>query len=183
MQGKMIPVLDTIVRMVFQCLKYRIRVSGYILGSTDGLLEDWGLWLRGCFGGLLDGGSLHRWSHFRSFVEIPVTEHVFPSIKILTTNERGNRVVVGFLVAFLSIGTAEFFSADITGIGLRRIYKGFHVAGEIALLRKLFPTFVTHVLLKRYNRNIRYVWVKSSIFLYSCFELWSSFLFVQCIYI
>jgi hypothetical protein len=34
------------VRMVFQCLKYRIRVSGSsgnILGSTDGLLEDWGL--------------------------------------------------------------------------------------------------------------------------------------------
>jgi hypothetical protein len=34
------------VRMVFQCLRYRIRVSGSsgnILGSTDGLLEDWGL--------------------------------------------------------------------------------------------------------------------------------------------
>ena len=39
------------------------------------------------------------------------------------------------------------------------------MAGEIVLLRKLFPTFVTHVLLKRYNRNMRYVWVKSSIFL------------------
>ena len=46
------------VRMVFQCLKYRTRVSGSsgnILGSTDGLLEDWGLSLRSCFGGLLDG--------------------------------------------------------------------------------------------------------------------------------
>jgi hypothetical protein len=40
-----------------------------------------------------------------------------------------------------------------------------YMADEVALLRKLFPTFVTHVLLKRYNRNIRYVWVKSSIFL------------------
>ena len=53
-----------------------------------------------------------------SFVESPVTEHVFPSIKKLTTNGTGNRVVVGFLVAFLSIGTAEFFSADVAGIGL-----------------------------------------------------------------
>ena len=94
-----------------------------------------------------------------------MTEHVFISIKILTTNGTGNRVVVGFLVAFLSIGTAEFFSADVTGIGLRRIYMGFHVAGETALLRKLFPTFVTHVLLKRYNRNICYVWVKSYYFI------------------
>jgi hypothetical protein len=57
-------------------------------------------------------------SHFRSFVESPVTEHAFPSITILTTNGTGNRVVVGFLVAFLSIGTAEFFSADVAGIGL-----------------------------------------------------------------
>ena len=97
----------------------------------------------------MDGGSLHRWSHFRSFVESPVTEHAFPPIKILTTNWTGNRVVVGFLVAFLSIGTAEFFSADVAGIGLRRLDVGFHVAGEIALLRKLFPTFVTHVILKR----------------------------------
>ena len=100
-----------------------------------------------------------------------MTEHAFPSIKISTTNGTGDRVVVGFLVAFLSIGTAEFFSADVTGIGLWRIYMGFHVAGETALLRKLFPTFVTHALLKRYNRNIRYVWVKSSIFFYSCFEI------------
>jgi hypothetical protein len=45
---------------------------------------------------------------------------------------------------------------------------GFHVAGETALLRKMFPTFVTHVLLKRYNRNIRYVCVKSSILFYVC---------------
>jgi DNA-directed RNA polymerase subunit RPC12/RpoP len=57
------------------------------------------------------------------------------------------------------------------------------VSGEVALLRKLFPTFVTHVLLKRYNRNIRYVWVKSSILFYSCFEILSSLLFVWCIYI
>jgi hypothetical protein len=82
----------------------------------------------------------------------------FPSIKISTTNGAGDRVVVGFLVAFLSIGTAEFFSADVAGIGLRRIYMGFQVSSEVALLLKLFPTFVTHVLLKRYIRNIRYVW-------------------------
>ena len=53
-----------------------------------------------------------------SFVESPVTEHAFPSIKILTTNGTGDRVVVGFLVAFPSIGTAEFLSADVAGIGL-----------------------------------------------------------------
>jgi len=81
-------------------------------------------------------------------VQSPVTEHAFPSIKILTTNETGNRVVVGLLVAFLTIGTAEFFSADVAGIGLRRLDVGFHVSSEIALLRKLLPTFVTHVLLK-----------------------------------
>jgi hypothetical protein len=104
-------------------------------------------------------------------VESPVTEHVFPSIKILTTNGTGNRVVVGFLVAFSVVYLLKFFSADVTGIGLRRIYMGFHVAVEVALLRKLFPTFVTHVLLKRYNRNIRYAWVKSSILFYSCFEI------------
>jgi hypothetical protein len=52
-------------------------------------------------------------------------------------------------VAFLIIGTAEFFSADVAGIGLRRLDVGLHVSSEIALLRKLFPTFVAHVLLKR----------------------------------
>jgi hypothetical protein len=67
-----------------------------------------------------------------------VTEHAFPSINILTTHGKGNRVVVGFLMAFLTIGTAEFFSADVAGIGLRRLDVGFHVSSEIALLRKLF---------------------------------------------
>jgi hypothetical protein len=56
---------------------------------------------------------------------------------------------LGFLVAFLSIGTAEFFSADVAGIGLKRLEVGFHVSSETALLRILFFTFVTHVLLKR----------------------------------
>ena len=107
-----------------------------------------------------------------------MTEHAFPSIKISTTNETGNRVVLGFIVAFLSIGTTELFSVNVAGIGLRRLDVGFHVSSEIALLHKLFPTFVTHVLLKRYNRNIRYVWVKSSILFYSCFEILSSLLFV-----
>jgi hypothetical protein len=53
-------------------------------------------------------------------VDRPVTEHVIPFIKIkkLTTNGTGNRVVVRFLVAFLVIETAEFFSADIAGMGL-----------------------------------------------------------------
>jgi hypothetical protein len=54
--------------------------------------------------------SLHHWPHFRTFVESPVTEHAFPSIKILTTNGTGDRVVVGFLVAFLSIGTAKIIT-------------------------------------------------------------------------
>jgi hypothetical protein len=73
----------------------------------------------------------------------------FPSIKKITTNGAGNCVVLGFLVAFLSIGTAEFFSADVAGIGLKRLDVGFHVSSETALLRTLFFTFVTHVLLKR----------------------------------
>jgi hypothetical protein len=76
-------------------------------------------------------------------------EHAFPSIKILTTNGASNRIVVGFLVAFLIIGTAEFFYEDVAGIGLRRLKVGCHVSSEVALLRKLFPTFVTHVLFKR----------------------------------
>ena len=78
-----------------------------------------------------------------------VTEHVLSSIKKMTTNGTGFFVVVVFFVAFLIIGTAELFSADVAGIGLRRLDVGFHVSSEIALLRKLFPTFVTHVLLKR----------------------------------
>ena len=73
-------------------------------------------------------------------MQSPVTEHVFSSIKEMTTNGTGNCVGVGFLLAFLIIGTAEFFSADIAGIGLRRLDVGFHVAVEVALLRKLFPT-------------------------------------------
>ena len=70
-------------------------------------------WSRGC-------RSLHLWSLLGlwSFVQSPVTEHVCSSMKILTTNGTGNRVVVGFLVAFLIIGTAEFVSADVAGIGL-----------------------------------------------------------------
>jgi hypothetical protein len=86
-------------------------------------------------------------------VDSSVTEHVFPSIIKLTTNGTGNCVVVGFLVTFLIIGTAEFFSAHVAGIGLRILDVGFHVSSEIALHRKLFPTIVTHVLLKRKNRN------------------------------
>ena len=77
-----------------------------------------------------------------------MTEHVFPSITKLTTHGTGNCVDVRFLVAFLIIGTVEFFSADVAGIGLRRLDVDFHVSSEIALLHKLFPTFVTHVLLK-----------------------------------
>ena len=77
-----------------------------------------------------------------------VTEHVFPSIKQLATNRTGNCVVVAFLVAFLSIRTAEFFSADVAGIGVT-VSVGFHVAGDVALLRKLFPTCVTYVPLTR----------------------------------
>jgi hypothetical protein len=50
----------------------------------------------------VETGELRYWSlqHFWSLVESPVTEHAFPSIKILTTNGTGDRVVVGFLVAF-----------------------------------------------------------------------------------
>ena len=87
-----------------------------------------------------------------------MTEHAFPSIKILTTNGTGDRVVVVFLVAFSVVCPLKLFSTDGTEIGLRRLDVGFHVAGEVALLHQLLPTFVTHVLLKRYNRNIRYAW-------------------------
>ena len=73
-----------------------------------------------------------------------MTENVFSSIKKLTTNGTGNRVVVGFLVAFLMVETVEFFTADVAGIGLRKLDVGFHVSSDIALLRKLFSTFVTY---------------------------------------
>jgi hypothetical protein len=86
-----------------------------------------------------------------------VTEYAFPSIKISTTNGTGNRVIVGFLVAFSVVCPLKLLPTHITGIGLRLLDVGFHVSSGVAL-RKLFPTFVTHVLLKRYNRNIRYVW-------------------------
>ena len=70
----------------------------------------------------------------------PVTEHAFSSIKILTTNGTGNCVVVGFLVACLIIGTAEFFSADVAGICLRLLGVGFYVFSEIALLARTSET-------------------------------------------
>ena len=60
-----------------------------------------------------------------SFVESSVREHVFPSIKKMTTNGTGNCAAVGFLVAFLIIGTAEFFSTDVAGIGFEKIGRGF----------------------------------------------------------
>jgi hypothetical protein len=42
-----------------------------------------------------------------------VTEHAFPSIKILTTNGTGDRVVVGFLVAFSVVCPLKFFSPSV----------------------------------------------------------------------
>jgi hypothetical protein len=68
--------------------------------------------------------------------------------KKIPRNGTGNCVGVGTLVVFLIIGTAEFFSADVAEIGVA-VSVGVHVAFEFVLLRKLFPTFVTHVLLKR----------------------------------
>ncbi len=66
----------------------------------------------------------------------------------MTTNGTGNCAAVGFLVAFLIIGTAELFFSDVAGIGVRRLDVDFHVSSEIALLRKLFPTFVTSETIK-----------------------------------
>ena len=43
----------------------------------------------------------------------------FVELKKMTTNGTGKCVVVGFLVTFLTIGTAGFFSADVKGIDLR----------------------------------------------------------------
>ena len=78
-----------------------------------------------------------------------MTEHAFPSIKILTTNGTGDRVVVGFLIAFSVVCPLKLIPTHITGICFRRLDVGFHVSNEVALLRKLFPTFVTQILLKR----------------------------------
>jgi hypothetical protein len=78
------------VRRIFrqQTTAFKINLSfGFILRNFGGTIG----WSRGW-------RSLHRWSHFRSFVQSPVTEHAFPSIKISTTNGTGDRVVVGFLV-------------------------------------------------------------------------------------
>jgi hypothetical protein len=60
---KLISILDTVSTvflswMVFQCPRYSSLVSlssGNILGSTDEMLEDWGLRICGPFAGLLDG--------------------------------------------------------------------------------------------------------------------------------
>ena len=49
---------------------------------------------------------------------LSLTEHVFPSIKISTTNGTCDRVVVGFLVAFSVVFPLKIFSADVAGIGL-----------------------------------------------------------------
>jgi hypothetical protein len=62
--------------------------------------------------------SLHHWSHFMSLVQSPVTEHVFSSIKILTTNGTGNRVVVGLLVAFSVVFPLMLLFTHIAGMGL-----------------------------------------------------------------
>jgi hypothetical protein len=84
--------------------------------------------------------------------------------------ETGQVIVLGILVAFLIIGAAEFFSADDAGIGLRTLDVGFYVSSEIVFLCKLFPTFVTHILLTRF-RNSCHVWGKDQLYIYSCFEI------------
>jgi hypothetical protein len=91
--------------------------------------------------------------------------------KKIPRNGTGNCEGLGILVAFLIIGTAEFFSADVAGIGLRTLDVGFYVSSEIVFLCKLFPTFVTHIFLTRF-RNPRHVWVKVQLYIYSCFEIW-----------
>jgi len=48
--------------------------------------------------------------------------------------ETGQVIVLGILVAFLIIGTAEFFSADVAGIGLRTLDVGFYVSNETVFL-------------------------------------------------
>jgi hypothetical protein len=68
----------------------------------------------------------------------PVTEHIFSSIKILTTNGTGNCVVVGFLVAFSVVCPLKLLPTHIAGICLRRLDVGFHVSSEVAILSKLF---------------------------------------------
>ena len=91
--------------------------------------------------------------------------------KTFPRNGTGNCVGVGILVAFLIIGAAEFFSADVAEIGLRTLDVGFYVSSETVFLCKLFPTFVTHILLTRF-RNPRHVWGKVQLYIYFCFEIW-----------
>jgi hypothetical protein len=90
--------------------------------------------------------------------------------KKIPRNGTGNCVGVGTLVVFLIIGTAEFFSADVAEIGLRTLDVGLYVSSEIVFPCKLFPTFVTHILLTRF-RNPRHVWGKVQLYIYSCFEI------------
>ena len=66
-----------------------------------------------------------------------------------TCNVGIRKIVVDLLVSFSVVYPLKLLPTHIAGIGLRRLGVGFHVADEIVLLGKPFPTFVTHVLLKR----------------------------------
>jgi hypothetical protein len=75
-------------RLTYMLILLLINLVVFLKSVTSWLLWRTIGWYRGW-------RSLH---HFRSVVQSPVTEHVFPSIKILSTNGTGDRVVVGFLV-------------------------------------------------------------------------------------
>jgi transcription elongation factor Elf1 len=157
----------------------------------------------------------------------PVTEHIFSSIKILTTTKKRiksqnrNKKILNFLPKHIvyfycivskvrvwqmrekqftensnltrhmktHVQSSQTYPCDVCGKKFKRAdHRKRHEESHnytitCPVCGQYFNAFVTHVLLKRYNRNIRYVWVKSSIFFYSCFEIWSSFLFVWCIYL
>ena len=60
-------------------------------------------------------------------------------------NGTGNCEGLGILVAFLIIGTAEFLSADVAGIGLRTLDVGFYVSSEIVFLCTVSHVCHTHI--------------------------------------
>jgi hypothetical protein len=74
------PAIVSKTGIILPCMIWqRPLFQRWYAGSLDS--RPWLLWRT--IGWSRGWRSLHRWSHFRSFVESPVTEHAFPSIKIV----------------------------------------------------------------------------------------------------
>jgi hypothetical protein len=108
--------------------------------------------------------------------------HVDLKIKL-----RRSRDVVGEYILTCHVGSTphytitcpvcgQYFNRRENMLRHRALHERPKVMKRPPLLRKLFHTFVTHVLLKWYNRNIRYVWVKKfNIILFLFWDLIVSF--------